>query len=222
MAKETKSTTNPAPKQETALVELRRLNLGILQIPIRGVSSLISHAWSDKAKAEMLAKQQKKAATKKSDKDPFRDYVESMYWMDGIPAGKVTPKHVAKARFGFPSVGFKNAGVSAARQLDGIPMTQLRGAFHVRGELTEIETPKPPEVREDMVRLQGKTADIRYRGEFRDWSATLEIEYNKDVISPEMLFNLYNVAGFAVGIGEWRPEKNGQSGRFEVLMPEAA
>jgi hypothetical protein len=28
--------------------------------------------------------------------------------------------------------------------------------------------------------------------------------------------NLFNVAGFAVGVGEWRPERDGSNGMFHV------
>jgi len=67
-----------------------------------------------------------------------------------------------------------------------------------------------------MVRLNGKTADIRHRGEFKEWSADLEVQYNEDWISAEQIANLISLAGFSVGVGEWRPEKNGQYGTFEI------
>jgi hypothetical protein len=67
-----------------------------------------------------------------------------------------------------------------------------------------------------MVRLQGKTADIRYRGEFKEWSASVPVQVNTSVLSVEQIANLFLIAGFAVGVGEWRPERNGQYGRFEL------
>lgn len=71
-------------------------------------------------------------------------------------------------------------------------------------------------MREDMVRLPSRVADIRYRGQFRDWSATVPLRVNTSVLSLEQIANLFVVAGFAVGVGEWRPERNGQYGTFEV------
>lgn len=71
-------------------------------------------------------------------------------------------------------------------------------------------------MREDMVRLNGATADIRYRGEFRSWEADLTVQFNADLISHEQLVNLFEGAGFSVGVGEWRIEKNGNFGCFEI------
>jgi hypothetical protein len=42
------------------------------------------------------------------------------------------------------------------------------------------------------------------------------IKFNTSAISAEQVANLLNVAGFGVGIGEWRPERNGSYGRFHV------
>lgn len=61
------------------------------------------------------------------------------------------------------------------------------------------------------------TADIRYRPEFKHWRVKLPIKYNADKISLEQLVNLFNLAGFGVGVGEWRPEKDGQYGMFHVV-----
>jgi len=90
-----------------------------------------------------------------------------------------------------------------------------RQAFHVDGEYAVIEGDEPT-MREDMVRVGMGTADIRYRGEFRNWWTTIDIKYNANVLSAEQILNLMQTAGFAVGVGEWRPERDGQYGRFHV------
>ena len=145
----------------------------------------------------------KKAKTAKDAKDPQRDYEEAFY---RLPDGKP----------GFPTIAFKQAAVSAGgRFSDGLKMTELRGAFFIDGELAEING--EPSMREDMVRVGMGTADIRYRPEFKAWKVTLPIKYNADKISLEQLVNLFNLAGFGVGVGEWRPEKDGQYGMFHVV-----
>jgi hypothetical protein len=162
----------------------------------------------------MLDKQMKKAKTAKEAKNPAADYLDSLYWLSPRPAGEASPDHVVDGRFGFPSIAFKAAAVGACRFTDGLKMTFARGAFHVDGELIEIEG--SPEMREDMVSLSNGVADIRYRGEFKKWSVTLPVSYNASAISPEQIMNMFNLAGFGVGVGEWRPEKNGGYGRFHV------
>jgi hypothetical protein len=71
-------------------------------------------------------------------------------------------------------------------------------------------------MREDMVRVGMGTADLRYRGEFPRWWATILVRYNMAVLSEAQILNLLNTGGFAVGIGEWRPERDGMSGMFHV------
>ena len=171
-----------------------------VQIEVQGTASLICHRWSEKAKKQMLDKQTKAARTAKTAKDPKKDFEDSLY------------RH-PDGGYGFPSVAFKAAAVRAGTYSD-MKMTFLRGAFHVTGELVPIAG--EPTMREDMVRLQGTTADVRFRGEFKEWSATVPLQVNTSVLSIEQLANLFVIAGFAVGVGEWRPERNGQYGRFEV------
>jgi len=67
-----------------------------------------------------------------------------------------------------------------------------------------------------MVRVGLGTADIRIRAEFPAWSTTLDIRYNGNVLSREQIANLFNTAGFAVGVGEWRPQKDGSYGMFHA------
>ena len=186
---------------EALRIEIPKIDVGHLEITLVGDSPLISHRWSEKAKKQMLDKQMKVAKKGKEAKDPKRDYEESLYTHPG-------------GGHGFPCVAFKAAAVSACRFSDGIKMTEARGAFHVVGELAKIDG--EPSMREDMVRVGMGTADIRYRGQFEKWRVTLTVSYNKTALSPEQIVNLFNIAGFGVGVGEWRPEKDGSYGRFHV------
>ena len=194
--------TATAKKKTTEQVGISIPQIAIqrLMVKVIGDSPLITHAWAEKAIRQIKDKQAKKATKGKEARDPEADYQAAVYRTDdGVPA--------------MPSVAFKSAAVSACRDLD-MKMTEARGRFHVEGEFIEIIG--EPRMREDMVRVGMGTADIRYRPEFVKWSAILPITYNSTQISPEQIINLLNVAGFGVGVGEWRPEKNGQYGRFHV------
>lgn len=201
-------------------VSIPAINIQYATISIVGDSPLIVHKWSEKAKKEILDKQMKKAKTKGHDaKDPVRDFIESLYWLDGEPEEK-TEEGFARAiqngaRFGFPSVAFKASAVAAGYR-SGVTknLVSMYGAFHIDGEFVEIKG--IPEMREDMVRVGMGVADIRYRGEFKEWSATFQAKYNASAISLEQLVNLFNLGGFACGLGEWRPEKGGAFGMYHV------
>ena len=43
-----------------------------------------------------------------------------------------------------------------------------------------------------------------------------EGHYTFSTLSPEQMLNLFETAGFAVGVGEWRPERDGRNGLFHV------
>jgi hypothetical protein len=195
-----------APKAKKAEqmigINIPQIAIQHLKVKVVGDSPLITHAWNPKAIQQIKDKQGRKATTGKEARDPQADYEAAFYRTDdGKPAMR--------------SIAFKDAMVSACRDAD-YKMTEARGRFHVEGELVEIIG--EPRFREDMVRVGMGTADIRYRPEFVEWSTTLPITYNSTRVSPEQIINLLNVAGFGVGVGEWRPEKNGQYGRFHVAL----
>lgn len=198
-------------------IELPPLNIGIMEVTLIGDTPLIVHAWSAKAKRAMLDKQMKKAKGAKEAKDPLADFESSLYRLtDG---------------YGFPSVAFKNSGVTAATSVSGITKVAARQAFHILGEDIDVQGAFPgsksrvnlarigggdPAMREDMVKVGMGTADLRYRGEFPDWHAKVLVRYNANVLSEAQILNLLNTAGFAVGVGEWRPERDGMNGMFHV------
>lgn len=183
-------------------VTLPPLQIASVSVTLIGDTPLIVHRWSEKAKKQMLDKQMKKATAGKEAKDPERDFRESLYVLED-------------GTYGFPIIGFKAAAVTACTSIGSMTKVAARQAFHVDGEFAVIEGDEP-HMREDMVRVGMGTADIRYRGEFKNWWTTITVKYNANVMSAEQILNLMQTAGFAVGVGEWRPEKDGQYGRFHV------
>jgi len=201
-------------------IELPPLKKITIVIKVIGDSPLISHRFAQKAKLEMLAKQMKLAQQPQKPKDPHQDFLDSLY---PYPGGG----------YGFPCLAFKNAAVTACTHVAGITKVMARGAFHVLGEYVKIEgeptmrgapegadparlTPDELAAAADTVRIGMGTTDLRYRAEFRRWSATVRLQFNANVLSAEQIVNLFNTAGFAVGIGEWRPERDGNFGMFHV------
>jgi len=66
-----------------------------------------------------------------------------------------------------------------------------------------------------MVRV-GTGTDLRYRAEFKSWRTELAITYNTNSISVEQIVNLFRLSGYAIGVGDWRPAKDGPFGTFHV------
>lgn len=213
-----------ATKNEQVL-EIRPIELETVTLKIVGDTPLIMHAWSEKAKREMLEKQMKVTKTKSRDaKNPVEDFIRSMYWLTDMPTD-MTEEGFEKAieqgaRFGFPVTAFKQAAISASYRMGwSKDKMSLRGVFFIEGDenqMIEIHSDTPI-MREDMVKVGMGTADIRYRGEFRNWWAELRITYNKNgQYSLEQIVNIVNAGGFVCGIGEWRPERDGQFGSYHV------
>lgn len=214
-----------AIKKTSDTIEIRPLNIQRIQLRLVGDTPLIMHAWSEKAKRQMLEAQMGLKKGKQKDlKNPVEDFINSMYWLDGKPTA-YTEEALQEAidggaRFGFPVTAIKQAAISAAyRQGWSKNKVQLQGEMFIESDengFVEIKSDSPI-MREDMVKVGMGTADIRYRGEFRNWSADIVMRYNANSqFSLENLVNIMNAGGFFCGIGEWRPEKGGTNGMYHV------
>lgn len=221
-----------ATKKTTEVLEIRPIQIQKVTLRLVGDTPLIMHAWSEKAKRMMLEAQMGKAKGKKKEaKSPADDFIRSMYWLDGMPEYADSASEEEKmqafmdaiekgARFGFPVTAFKQAAISAAYRMGWAKdKVSLRGAFFIDGDengMIEIHS-DAPKMREDMVKVGMGTADIRYRGEFDNWSADLTVSFNVNGnYSLENIVNIINAGGYICGVGEWRPEKDGQFGQFHV------
>lgn len=224
-------------KKET--VAIRPIKLKKIPIRIVGDTPLIVHAWSEKAKKEMLDTQQGKNKTKKkATKLPFDDFARALYWLTPMPevewhddqngedrmivTEEIFEEAVEKgARFGFPANSFKLSANSAAYRLGWVKnQMELRGSYFLNaedgGELVEIKGDTPM-CREDMVKVGMGSADLRYRPIFEHWYCDMILEYNESgSMKLDDILSCIQAGGYCCGVGEWRPERDGAFGRYHI------
>jgi hypothetical protein len=201
----------------------RRETLGF-RFWIVGATPLITHAWSEKAKRELLIKQSKAAKAGRDARNPEEDFQNSLYDM---PNGG----------FGFPTMGLKNSIVSGAHKDKGVPKTVVQSALWLDAEIISVRPAmagaicdmpltriygSDPQMREDMVRVGGisKTSMLAYRAQFSVWAMRLTGHLNTSMMSLEQLVYMIQDAGEMFGIGDWRNEKKGLFGAYRIGLPD--
>lgn len=199
-------------KKEELSIELPQIKKSVIRLRVVGDSPLVMHNWSEKAKQMIRDTQMQKPKQKRGAKDPEEEFNSARYML--VVNGKAVDA--------IPTIAFKKAAVDACSHIEGVTKVLARGAFHVEPgkALLPIRSQSGPKMREDMVRVGMGSADLRYRPMYEDWFVDMDIFYNKNVISPGQIANLFNTAGFAIGVGEGRPQKNGEWGMFHVETPE--
>ena len=179
---------------------LFQLNISKLVLTVLGTSPLLVNRF---AAMENIEDAQSGAAKKKKPpRQPEMEFEASRY-LDNV------------GRDCLPSAAFKESMVRACSFVDGLPMTLGRGAFFVDGDLLPLRASAPFCHRSRVV-LNRKTTSIAYRACYEIWECDLSISYQENVISAEQIINILELAGFAVGVGAWRPQCKGQFGRFEI------
>lgn len=213
-----------------AQINIQRIAAKAIRVPVVGTAPLIVHNWSKKAKQQMLDAQQGKRKVKEV-REPVADYNASFYRIQ-TPADELP-------QYGFPVLGFKAATISAARFYGkDVTMTMLKQCLFFMGIMTPsdnqqlvkieydwdpamesfaIDDPnRNPHMREDVVRLGQGSTDLRYRAEFYPWRTELVVTYVESALSEDSVLSLIDSGGLGVGVGEWRPQRGGQYGTYQI------
>lgn len=210
---DTLTTDVPAPRAEIVAapqIAVAQIEVETMVVPIRSTAPIIINRFSEKAKLQMLQSMQGIKVPKAS-KDPAAEYEASRYRTDNDADG-------------FPVIGFKAATVSGARLYGkGVTMTQLRQAIFMDAPLSKragniqlVTLHGTPHMREDVVRVGNGGTDLRYRAEIPEWTADLVVTYAKNTLTRDSVLGLIQAGGMSCGIGEWRPEKRGNSGTYQL------
>lgn len=190
-----------------AAIVIDRIEAETIRIPILGTAPLIVNRFSEKAKREMLDAMQGRKAPRRR-KDPDAEYEAAFY---RLKAGG----------YGFPCIGFKAATVSACRFYRGVTMTALKQFIFTSGEPDEsgqamVRIDGEPVMREDVVRVARGGTDLRYRPCFEKWSTVLTLTFASSVVTRDSVLSLVDAGGMGVGVGEWRPEHDGDFGTYRI------
>ena len=205
-------------------------------VRLQGTTPLIVHKWDEKMKrmlpAGKMAYGDEDITTKKEHPSMWESFINSMYWISGKPTEytqEAFEEAVANgAEWGFRVEAFKQAAIDAAYTKKWIPNKKgVKGRFFIEPDFVDDEGYQlvkihgdAPVLREDVVILSGisRAPDLRWRGQFNNWYVDLKICYDVDgVYSLNDIINMLNAGGRYNGIGEYRPEKDGQFGMYKVL-----
>jgi hypothetical protein len=201
----------PVKKVEKAeMLTINPPNFKTAIFTIMGTAPYVQQAFSEKARNEIKAKQEKGSTANKGKTKEAKDfnqcYLNSMHisrdgW-HGIPAGAFRAAMISACR----TVGFKMtlAKLSVFVEADGFD----------KGDGTPLIkiTKGEPHYVEHMVRIQ-QTVDVRARAMWDEgWEAQLRISFDADQFTLQDLSNLLMRVGIQVGIGEGRPDSKSSAG----------
>jgi hypothetical protein len=200
---ETKAKTKTQKTKSESSLQILPVKLREAKLWIKGTAPLIQHNWSEKALNMLRMTSAERRKQPKVARDPSGEGSAACY-------------RTESGEYGLPAMAVKSAMIQVAHRDAGLPRTTVRKAIRFREAGVIPMHCSEPKIREDVCRVGMNQTDLRYRPEFSEWSAEITFLYDADLLTISDVINLVNRAGFSVGIGEWRPEKDGEYGTFEV------
>jgi len=193
------------------VIQIKKIEPDTITVHLLGASPMIMHRFAFKAWQELLLPAAKKNAAAKAESlkhDPLNEFRECCY--RNRSEGEPTALH-------YPAGAFSKALAAAALDLPGATKAQILRLVGVVS--TQINIYGVPTLGMDMVRSSdmARTPDVRTRAYLPEWACKVEISYIRSLIGAEQIVNLMDAAGLIVGIGDYRPQKGGQYGRFSVV-----
>jgi len=176
----------------------------LIGLEIEGTAPMIQHNFSQKVLEELLRKHM--GINQQREKKNPRECIEDAIIRNVL--GQVCA----------PSVAFKSAMLTAASSLKTFERKGrlLKSTLFVEGSAIPLEFARMVP-RMDMVRLSGmtRTPDVRFRPQFDDWTARLIVTYDDSLWNVQSVADLVQRSG-RIGVGEWRPERNGTFGTYQI------
>lgn len=202
-----------AKRKSTSSSEIvvEEIGKGQLAMWVVGMTPLICHVMSDKARHELFLPKGKKNSAEKAASlkhNPVDEFRQSAYQF-------VDPNE--PTLIGIQSSAFKGALRNAALDLPGSSKSQIGRLTFVEGEYVGVYG--LPRLFISVVRSSdmNRTPDIRTRVIIPEWACNIVISFVTPILKDVAVVNLLAAAGITQGVGDWRPEKGkGSYGQFRL------
>lgn len=198
-----------ASKKEN--IEIQAIKMGMICTNLVGSSPMIMNRFAFKAWQELLlpSRRENRASLEQSLKhDPYAEFRGSVY----LNRDKKRP-----TMFHLPTGAVHGAVASAALDMPGAAKAKIERLVKVTD--LQIDLYGVPQIFCAMVRNSdiNRTPDVRTRAIFPEWCLTITLQYAVGLVTERAVANLIGAAGVLVGIGDWRGQKGGPYGGFQMV-----
>ena len=187
-----------------------------LQLKLTGASALLMHSDRLSNPLDPATKHHKSLTSKKKKTDEDHELIARSEWESSLYFSESTGPYLPTANIRSAIVeGGKltRAGKTIQR---GTLILSDKAPLHYKGPRT-IDALWNAGTFYDCrsVVISGRRI-MRYRPMFSEWSCEVDITFDPGLIDAAELLQCAVTAGTLIGIGDFRPNKGGQFGRFEV------
>lgn len=198
------------------MIDFTIVERGEIEACLLGVTPFICHSMNSKSKKQLLephpplTRAQKAVVLKHN---PLEEFQDSPY-TDSSQSGPTYIQAVA--------VSVKKAMAQIAIDLPDTSMkaAQLMRLLYVPDERIPLWGIPQLDMRWVRNSDKNRTPDIRTRAFIPQWAAKVSITYVMPILTHNVIIKLLATAGFMGGLGDYRVQKGGPFGTFEVVNPD--
>jgi hypothetical protein len=203
-----------ATAKDSGEIYVAKIEQAELTFFIKGTAPLICNRMSQKVLEELLLPKGKKTAADKASTlkhDPLEEYRQSPY---------TSRDEKNPTRLQLLASMFKKGMMTAALDIPGARSAQIGRLVYVVGDRVNLYG--VPELLMAVTRSadMNRTPDVRSRAIIREWAAQVTVRFQVPIIKDTSIANLLVGAGQTSGIGDYRVQKGGSYGTFEVCGPD--
>ncbi len=185
-------------------------------LKLTGISPLLMHSDRYANPLDPMTKAHKVLTGKRKKLDEDHEAIAKSEWMGGLYHDKDMGPYL-------PGQNIKSALVGAAK-LNRLGAAFKRGVM-VLEERVKLDYPGPRDP--EKMFAERKFVDcrsvvvsqsrlMRYRPKIHDWSLQVDVMFSPEMTEQDSIVRAAEDAGMFVGLGDYRPEKGGTFGRFNV------
>ena len=205
-------------------LQFRRKHLE-LEAKIKGIRPIIMHSAAglnpslpaNKEKRDITSRQGKNRSESDDDRLAELECLLSL-WLDGDDKPTI------------PGTAIRSCIETSARKLKQGPQVReglvvLKNSFTYDKERYGVsldELVKTTQFQSVVVNPSNKARIIRTRAKFETpWECDFVLDVDDELVDRTMLERWLDIGGRRIGLGDWRPEKSGDHGRFETVSLKA-